>query len=78
VEQRGIEPLAFVRERQNGVFMDHQKNWPCLSKHRNGFFLLAKKLGFKFDLTEEGKLKFAIEQIQRVSLEQSNNQSGGS
>ncbi len=49
-----------------------------LNQPGNGFFLLAKKLGFEFDRTEEGRLKFAIEQIQRVSFEQGNNQSGGS
>jgi hypothetical protein len=35
-----------------------------------GFFTLAKKLGYSFTNTEDGKLQFAYEQMQRVSREQ--------
>ncbi|HEV8366781.1 MAG TPA: hypothetical protein VGQ39_02425 [Pyrinomonadaceae bacterium] len=34
-----------------------------------GFFSLAEKLGYIFDNTEDGRLQFAIEQMQRVSNE---------
>jgi hypothetical protein len=51
------------------VFSQDERNGEPFLPGR-GFYSLAKKLGYQFQDTQEGRLQFAFDQMRRVSVEQ--------